>query len=131
MPSRVCSVPLDWTIEDYLSHSCGDGSHVHISHAQVAIHKEKDIVRYLRETTSRKMKDVVQIQLLAVRDDRWAGRASITAATGGPMNPGLSFRVGEYLAKHVRKRESWAIVMYAHIKNRPVREFAEIAEEIA
>jgi hypothetical protein len=37
---------------------------------------------------------------------------------GEPMNKGLSFRLGPYLAKHVRQNHSWAVVMFSQI-NRP------------
>jgi hypothetical protein len=43
------------------------------------------------------------------------------------MNGGLSYRVGEYLAKNVRKKQAWALVMLSQINNRPEREIVTAA----
>lgn len=110
-------------MEDYRRHSCSDGSHVHLSFSEVAAHEKKNIVVWLFRAATRREKDVVQIQELAVRDDSWAGRPSSSRAIAGEaMNGGLSFRVGEYLAKRVRQREGWAAVMLSDIRTRPLRE---------
>jgi hypothetical protein len=47
------------------------------------------------------------------------------AATGSPMMPGsvnfgLSFQVGEELAKRIRQGHGWALTMYADIRRRRV-----------
>jgi hypothetical protein len=117
---NICLIPLDWSLEDYDSHSCLDGSHVHLSHAEVTRHEKRNIVHWLREGKSRRERSVVQIQELPERDTRWAGRASSQIVAGHAMNGGLSFQLGEYLAAQWRLRESWAQVMVSQIKHRPL-----------
>jgi hypothetical protein len=124
MPSRVCRIPIDWTMLDYARHSCFDGSHIHLSHAQVAEHEKRDLVIWLYCGISRHAKSVVQIEELAERDVSFAGPPSISHPAGRPINIGLSFRVGPYLARRVRERERWALVMLSHINMRPEREVA-------
>lgn len=125
----ICSVPLDWTLENYLEHRCNDGSHFHITRSQLREHESRNIVKFLRRSGSNRETDVVQIQTLAVRDDRWAGRPSRSRTAGSPMNTGLSYRVGPYLAKRVRQRQLWAIVMLSQIRNRPADERFEEEQE--
>lgn len=38
------------------------------------------------------------------------------------MNAGLSFRFGVYLAKRVRQRKPWAVIMQAEIRRRGIRD---------
>ena len=116
-------------MDDYLAHSCSDGSHVHVAHSDVAFHEKHNIVKYLRKPDSRREKTVVQIEVLEMRDDSWAGKPSARRTAGEAMNGGLSFRVGEYLAQRVRQKQPWAIVMLAHINNKPARD--DIAESEA
>ena len=125
----ICSVPLSWTLADYDRHNCGDGSHVHLSFTELSAHEKKNIVKHLRTSKSRNEKTVVQIEVLEIRDDSWAGRPSARRESGEAMNGGLSFRVGEYLAKRVRQQKPWALVMLAHINNCPAKE--SIAESEA
>lgn len=113
---------------DYSRHSCFDGSHFHLTHSELATHRRRNLVFDLRIAKTSREKTVVQIQILAERDTKWAGRQLSTYAMAGePMNKGLSFRIGPYLAKHVRQNHSWAIVMFSQI-NRP-RAQREMAEE--
>jgi len=123
----ICSIPLDWTMETYRQHTCTDGSHTHLSHAELSDHRQRNIVAVLVEARNRREKTIVKIQLLPERDDRWAGRQLRSRASGSAMNSGLSHRVGPYLAKRVRQRQPWAIVMLAHIRNRSVRESEEFS----
>jgi len=119
---NVCSVPLTWTLADYNRHSCRDGSHCHISYSEAASHEKKNILTWMRRSMTRRENSIVQIQVLAVRDDSWAGRPSNAKSAGEPLNSGLSNRVGPYLAKRVRQKCTWAIVMLAEINMRPARE---------
>jgi len=115
----ICSVPLGWTLDDHARHSCFDGSHSHLSYAEVHKHEKTSVVCWLHRAVSRREKSVVQISELAQRDDSWAGRQLSTYAMAGePMNKGLSFKLGAYLAKHVRQNHAWATVMFSEI-NRP------------
>lgn len=123
----ICSIPLDWTMETYREHTCFDGSHYHISPAQLAEHKKNDLVDVLVTAQNRREKTIVKIEILPVRNDRWAGRASRSHASGSAMNGGLSYRVGPYLAKRVRQKQSWAVVMLSHINMRPEREVVSAA----
>jgi hypothetical protein len=117
MASRICVVPVDWNLEEYERHSCGDGSHYHIGHSELIQQKQRNLVVYLREGSRRREKTIVQIQELPERDVAWAGRPSITCAVAGePMNAGLSFRLGEYLAMRFRQRHAWAAVMRAEMQ---------------
>jgi hypothetical protein len=118
---NICSIPLDWTIEDYNLHSCRDGSHHHISHSQVHYYEQTDLVLWLRKSDSRRENSVVKVQLLPAMN---AGQVTRSLCAPRTMNTGLSFRVGGYLAKRVRQRESWALVMLSHISGRPERESA-------
>jgi hypothetical protein len=115
----ICSVPPGWTLDDHARHTCFDGSHSHLSFAEINKREKTDVVCWLRRAASRAEKSVVQIHLLERRDDSWAGRQLSTySMPGEPMNKGLSFRLGPYLAKHVRQNHSWAVVMFSQI-NRP------------
>jgi hypothetical protein len=117
MASRICVVPADWNLEEYGRHSCGDGSHYHIGHSELIEQKQRNLVVYLREGSHRREKTIVQIQELPERDVTWAGRITPSRAIPGkPMNPGLSFRLGEYLAQRVRQRHAWAAVMQAEMR---------------
>ena len=110
-------MPADWSLEEYERHSCGDGSHYHISHSELTARKRWALVVILRKGAVRREKTVVQIQELAERDLAWAGR--ITTSKPIPaeaMNAGLSFRVGEYLAKRIRQRHAWAAVMRSEMQ---------------
>jgi len=123
MSSRICVVPQDWTIETYRTHCCADGSHAHISYSELAERQKTDVVVFLQKRESRKVKDVVIIRVLPKPDHRWAGRQTPSRAVAGqPMNAGLSFRLGVYLAKRIRQRHDWAIVMQAQIRRRGIRE---------
>ena len=110
-------MPADWSLEEYERHSCGDGSHYHISHSELTARKGHAFVVVLRKGAVRREKTVVQIQELAKRDVAWAGRITASRAIPGePMNAGLSFRVGECLAKRIRQRHAWAAVMRAEMQ---------------
>lgn len=106
-----------------------DGSHTHISFSQYNEHRSRDLVKVLRAPGGKRVKAVVQIQILAQRDDKWAGKPSRSHSSGESASAGLSSRVGPYLAMRVRQanasngtRHTWALVMLAHINNRQVRE---------
>ncbi len=108
----ICSIPLTWTLEDYRAHHCGDGSHYHFSWAQLSPHLQANRVVVLLEAKTRKEKTVVWI----LPEDT----PPLTNSPGavGQMNYGLSFRYGEYLAKRIRQKASWAQVMLNEIRGR-------------
>lgn len=112
---NICSVPADWTMQTYSLHSCHDGSHSHLSWAELHIHEEKNVVNWLRRSESRREPSVVQVFIVPE-----VIKANVTSrqVPTGPMNSGLSYRVGPYLARKVRVGEMWALVMLSHIKNR-------------
>jgi hypothetical protein len=112
----ICSIPSDWTLEEYSRHSCGDGSHHHLSHSQIHELEISDVVVWLRKSANRREKGVVQI--LAVP----AGHAApLTRSPASPdLAKGLSLRVGEQLAKSIRQRRLWAQVMFSEITMRPL-----------
>jgi hypothetical protein len=113
---NICSIPLDWTIQDYSRHTCTDGSHHHLSHSQVHFHEKNDLVIWLRKSETRRENSVVQVQILPA-----LSRAPVTGSLCAPrsMNTGLSFRVGEELARSLGLKHEWAQVMYSHITMRP------------
>ena len=106
----ICVIPLDWTLADYRSHSCCDGSHHHLSWAELLPARAENRVTFLVEAKTRKEKTVVWI--LPARE------ASTKSPTATALNIGLSFRVGEELAKQIRRQQSWAVCMYSQIRRR-------------
>jgi len=112
---NICSVPADWTLATYSRHSCHDGSHFHLSYAEVHRHEEKNVVNWLRRSDSRRQPSVVQVFIVPE-----VIRPNVTSrqCATGSMNSGLSYRVGPYLARKVRVGEMWALVMLSHINNR-------------
>ena len=104
MASRICVVPVDWNLEEYERHSCGDGSHYHIGHSELIEQKQRNLVVCLREGSRRARENDRPDPKIPERDVAWAGRITPSSAIPGePMNAGLSFRVGEYLAKRIRQ----------------------------
>jgi len=134
---NICSVPADWTLETYSRHSCHDGSHHHLSYAEVHRHEEINVVNWLRRSDLKRAPSVVQVFLVPEVIKPNVTRQCAT----GSMNSGLSYRVGPYLARKVRVGEQWALVMLSHINNRredrldvpfePMNETAEMAEHLA
>jgi hypothetical protein len=119
----VCVVPYEWTLETYRTHHCSDGSHIHISYAELHENKARHAVKILHEARSRRERTVVQIFLVPA-----GHKASVTSSVCAPrsLNYGLSNKVGELLAEAIRNREEWALVMYAQMKNRREDSFEEI-----
>jgi len=109
-------------LADYSLHHCADGSHIHLSVSEVTAREQTSVVVWLQRSQSRREKSIVQIHELPGRDTRWAGRPSASQIGGESLNSGLSFRVGEYLAKRIRQEQPWAIVMLSHITRRAERE---------
>lgn len=115
----VCSVPADWTFEEYSRHTCFDGSHQHLSFSRLVEIEKQNVVIWLRRRATRREKDVVKIYELPIPRTH-AGpqkRPALGAAMRGAR--GLSGRVGPYLAKRIRQRHAFALVMFAQISMRP------------
>jgi hypothetical protein len=108
----ICSIPLTSRLEDYRAQSCGDGSHWHLSWAELRPHLEQNRVVFLVEAKTRKEKTVVWI----LPED--APPLTKAPSMTGIVNSGLSFRVGDYLAKRIRQKESWAEAMFQQIRGR-------------
>ena len=118
MASRnICIVPGDWTLADYLARPCETGSHIHFSRSQLSPFLEENRVVVLRGTLGEgrreqtKKRENVVVYLI----DRPAPATKHPHAAGA-MNGGLSFRYGEYLAKRIRQKEPWALVLRSEIQ---------------
>jgi hypothetical protein len=89
MPQQpICLVPVHWTPREVHRHSCSDGSHIHISHAERRQLMAQDLVEYVVYPRVLRMKRTVPLR-------------------------GLSAKVGEYLAVQLYEGRSWARVMLA------------------
>jgi hypothetical protein len=108
----ICSIPRDWTLEDYRAHTCSDGSHHHITRAELKPSEDKGLVIWMHEAQNRRDRSVVY-----VLPDR-PGPQTKSYGSNEPINSGLSNAVGEELAMDVYKKEPYAEVMLAHIRMR-------------
>jgi hypothetical protein len=109
---NICSIPRTWNLADYSAHNCRDGSHAHFSRRQIYEAEQKGLVVWLRVAASRRETSVVWI--LPEHDGPSTKKSSAT----GPVNTGLSNRVGEQLATAVYLAQPWARVMLDHINMR-------------
>ena len=82
----ICLVPVFWTTREVHRHSCSDGSHIHISHAERRRLIAADVVEYVVYPRVLRMKRTVPLR-------------------------GLSARTGEYLAEKLYDGYAWARVM--------------------
>lgn len=109
---NICRIPPTWTLEEYSLHNCQDGSHDHLSRAEIREYVQEGRVVWLREAKTRRESSVVWIL------PSQANPTTKNPCAAGPMNAGLSFRVGETLAIAVYRHQSWAEVMLSHIQMR-------------
>jgi len=94
---RHCLIPAHWTREDLALHSCRDGSHAHLSSAEVHDARVHALVEWVLEPVRNRDRGIVRLcRQISAR--------------------GLSCRVGELLALAVSKREHWARLMIADIR---------------
>jgi hypothetical protein len=116
---NICRIPRSWNLEEYRRHTCHDGSHLHLSRAQVLPFENKGLVIWLKHPTSPHDSGVCVIV------DRMQDLDSLEWL-GSPMNTGLSSRVGEYLAVEIYRKRIWANVMLAEITGSRSRSSEEI-----
>jgi hypothetical protein len=109
---NICAIPKHWTLEDYAAHTCADGSHSHLTRAQLHEKEKQGLVVFLRAAKNRRETSIVYIL------ESHPGPATSCYTPGGPLNTGLSNRVGEVLASAVYQRKPWGQVMLAHINLR-------------
>jgi hypothetical protein len=109
---NICAIPKHWTLEEYSRHTCADGSHSHLTRAQLHEKEKKGLVVYLRASKNRRETSIVYIL------DSHPGPSTASYSPGAPLNTGLSNRVGEVLAVAVYQRQPWGQVMLAHINGR-------------
>jgi hypothetical protein len=84
----VCLVPVHWTPREVHAHSCSDGSHIHISHAERRQLIAAGVVDYVIYPRVLRMKRTVPLR-------------------------GLSAKTGEYLAVQLYAGRAWARTMLA------------------
>jgi len=84
----ICLVPVHWTPREVHAHSCSDGSHGHISHAERRQLMAAGLVDYVVYPRVLRMKRTVPLR-------------------------GLSTRTGEYLAVQLYEGHAWARVLLA------------------
>ena len=82
----ICLVPVHWTPREVHRHSCSDGSHAHISHAERRRLIAAGVADYVVYPRVLRMKRTVPLR-------------------------GLSARTGEYLATQLYDGYAWARVM--------------------
>jgi hypothetical protein len=123
---NICSVPESWTLDEYSRHSCQDGSHHHLSFADLKRLEERNVIVWLRRGESRRVTSVVQVFI--VPETR---KPNVTRrpCAPGQVNFGMSNKYGEFHAKKIRQRELWALVMLAMIKRRDVAALEQREEE--
>jgi hypothetical protein len=95
---RYCLVPATWNLADCSAHSCGDGSHVHLSRAQLWDLEADGLIEWMHRPANRHDKGIVQLRRLV-------------------GTRGLSARVGAVLAEAVRLRLDWALLMLSDIRS--------------
>lgn len=124
MSSKVCVLlGLNHTLADYLAHTCSDGSHIHYSRSQLRPLIQANRVVLCRgslgETRRQEAKRREQtVVWILPAEEQVTKRPSAV----GRLNAGLSYKVGEYLAKQIRNKEPWALVMFAELRRRHLRE---------
>jgi hypothetical protein len=118
---NICVIPRRWTTDDYAGHTCTDGSHSHVSHAQLQEKERDGRVVWLHRARSRREASVVYIL------ESHPGAATSSPACG-PINTGLSNRVGEVLALAVYDHQAWAAVMLSSINCRRERPSRGVGE---
>jgi hypothetical protein len=84
----ICLVPVHWTPREVHAHSCSDGSHIHISHAERRQLIAAGLADYVVYPRVLRMKRTVPLR-------------------------GLSAKVGEYLAVQLYAGRAWARTMLA------------------
>lgn len=109
---NICVVPSGRTLEYFLRHSkCDDGSHAHLSRAQVYEREKLGLViDWVRQPTRRSN------GVIFLLSGRKQGRAALP---GSSLNCGLSYRVGSTLAIAVYLRHEWARIMLLEINMKP------------
>lgn len=108
---NICSIPRTWTLEDYRQHTCDDGSHHHLSRAQLNPSIAKGLVVWLIESQTRRESSVVY-----VLPEAHPGPATKSYCCPDPLNRGLSYAVGAELAQAIYARKEYARVMLADIR---------------
>jgi len=86
----ICLVPVHWTPREVHRHSCSDGSHIHITHAERRQLMAQDLVEYVLYPRVLRLKRTVPLR-------------------------GLSARTGEYLAGQIYAGCAWARTMLANM----------------
>jgi hypothetical protein len=86
----ICLVPVHWTPREVHRHSCSDGSHAHITHAERRQLLAAGVADYVVYPRVLRMKHVVPLR-------------------------GLSSKAGEYLAMQLYAGRAWARTMLAHM----------------
>jgi hypothetical protein len=115
---NICIIPIDWTLTDYLARPCETGSHIHFSRSQLSPFLEEGRVVVLRGMLGEGRREQVRgtrENVVVYLIDR-EGPATKHPCAAEAMNGGLSFRYGEYLAKRIRQKEPWALVLRSEIR---------------
>jgi hypothetical protein len=84
----ICLVPVHWTPREVHAHPCGDGSHIHITHAERRQLIAAGVADYVVYPRVLRMKRTVPLR-------------------------GLSSKTGEYLAVKLYEGRAWARVLLA------------------
>ena len=109
---NICTIPRHWTLADYRRHTCSDGSHQHISRAQLHQIENEGRIVWLLVPKDRRDQAVVYVL------ETHPGPSTRSWLPCAPINTGLSNRVGEVLAIAVYRNKPWARVMLAHMNPR-------------
>ncbi len=99
---------------DYSLRSCADGSHCHISRAQLYDLEKHNSIRWV--AIRYRGEGIVPIDSAPDINKKWAGGVVRVSMVFGFR--GVSACVGEYLADALRRRESWALAMHDQIRGR-------------
>ncbi len=121
---NICSIARSWTLEDYRLHTCSDGSHAHLTRAQVQEKDKQGLVVWLMRGETRRESSVVW-----VLSNAHPGPSTKSFCATEPINAGLSNRVGEQLAIGVYTRQDWALTMLAQVNLRREGSFEPISAE--
>ena len=123
---NICVIPTDWTVADYVARPCETGSHRHLSRAELAPFLQENRVILLsgalgegRREQAKRIREKIVVWILPAK-----GAETRSPMMPGSLNRGLSFHVGEELAKRIRQRHGWALTMFAEIRRRPIDESA-------
>jgi hypothetical protein len=120
----ICSIPAGASLVDFPPESCINGSHRHLSCAQARDLQEQGSLVWLAGSLIATNKTRCVVTVTWQREVNPALRHPGTMIRGSVVNTGLSYRVGEYMANAVRRKEPWARAMLSQITMRPQMESA-------